>query len=329
MHLGVMAALFGGWKLEAALDYGAEVGIEAIELPVGGYPGKPFFEPAEVLESASMQQEICAAVKDRGMTVSALAVHGNPVHPDREVARRDHEAFVTAVHLAPLLGTDVVVTFSGCPGGAPQDTRPNWITCAWPPDYGQALAYQWDDVLVPYWADQARLAADQGVKVAWEAHPGFSVYNPDTLIRLSQRATEAAGLAATPLGANLDPSHFFWQGIDPVLAARTLGEAGLLFYVHAKDTELDRYEGPHNGYLDARPYDDLRNRAWSFRTCGYGHGDEFWKPFISMLRRHGYDGVISIEHEDALMSVKEGFEKAVHYLRQVIIHQEPAAPWWI
>lgn len=330
MKLGVMAALFSGMSLDEALGRCATVGLDAIEIPVGGYPGEPFFVPAKVLASSKRQEEIKAKLRDHDLELSALAVHGNPVHPSKADARRDHEAFKRAVQLAPKLGTDLVITFSGCPGGSASDRTPNWVTCAWPPDYQTIQAYQWDEVLVPYWAEQAKFARKHGVRVAWEAHPGFTVYNPDTLIRLSERATRAAGLRGkTPLGANLDPSHFFWQGIDPVLAARALGEAGLLYYVHAKDTALDPYEGPLNGYLDARPYTDLTHRSWVFRTCGYGHGDEFWKPFVSMLRRYGYDGVLSIEHEDALMSVEEGFEKAVAYLADVIIEEKATTPWWV
>jgi sugar phosphate isomerase/epimerase len=334
MKLGVMSALFAGMPFDEALDYCASVKLDAIELPVGGYPGQPFFDPNEVLASERLQKEICAKLSDRKLEVSALAVHGNPVHPDSARARRDHDAFITAVQLAPKLGTKTVVTFSGCPGGSSADTTPNWVTSAWPNDFQEILRYQWDQVLVPYWSEQAKFVNQHGVRIAWEAHPGFTVYNPDTLIRLSERATQAAGIrGASPLGANLDPSHFFWQGIDPVLAARELGEAGLLFYVHAKDTELDRHQGPINGYNDARRYDDLKNRSWVFRTCGYGHGDEFWKPFISMLKRYDYDandrGYISIEHEDALMSVKEGLEKAVAYLRTVLIAEQPGKPWWV
>ncbi|MHC5028526.1 MAG: sugar phosphate isomerase/epimerase family protein [Planctomycetota bacterium] len=328
MKLGVMSALFASWSLDDVLRYCAEQGLAAIELPVGAYPGAPFFDPRKVLASSKKQAELKAKLADHGLSLSGLAVHGNPVHPAKSHAKKDHDAFVTAVKLAPALGTDIVITFSGCPGGSSADKTPNWVTCAWPPDYTEILAYQWDEVLVPYWAQQARLARDHGVKVAWEAHPGFSVYNPDTLIRLSERATRAAKLRNTTLGANLDPSHFFWQGIDPVLSARDLGEAGLLFYCHAKDTELDAHEGPRNGYNDARPYGDLKRRSWTFRTCGYGHGDEFWKPFISMLRRYGYDGAISIEHEDPFMSVREGFEKAVAYLKPIIIEQSAAEPWW-
>ncbi len=329
MKLGVMAALFGGMKLDDVLQYCHQLGLEAIELPVGCYPGAPFFDPAKVLASDAKQAELKKKLRDYDLELSGLAVHGNPVHPNRTHARKDHEAFVTAVKLAPKLGTDTVITFSGCPGGSKSDKTPNWVTCAWPPDYPAIQAYQWDEVLVPYWAEQAKLCKKHSVRVAWEAHPGFSVYNPDTLIRLSQRATKAAGIRGkTPLGANLDPSHFFWQGIDPVLAARKLGDAGLLYYVHAKDTELDPVEGPTNGYLDARDYGDLKNRSWSFRTCGYGHGDEFWKPFVSTLRKYGYNGVLSIEHEDALMSIEEGLERAVAYLTEVVIYEDAGQAWW-
>lgn len=331
MNLGVMSALFAGMPLDDMLSQCVEVGLDAVELPVGAYPGKPFFDPARMLASRTAQEDLLAAVKDAGLHVSALAVHGNPVHPNKSIAKAHHGEFVNAVKLAAALKVPTVVTFSGCPGGSKRDATPNWVTCAWPPDFQEILAYQWDEVLVPYWTEQAKLLGKLGVRVAIEAHPGFSVYNPDTLIRLSERAHKQAGAKPSKpvIGANLDPSHFFWQGIDPVVAARHLGEAGLLFYCHAKDTEMLADEGALNGYNDARPYGDLKKRSWVFRTCGYGHGDEFWKPFISMLRRYGYDGTISIEHEDALMSVMEGLEKAAEYLRPIVIREKAAKPWWV
>jgi len=329
MQLGVMTALFGGMSLDDMLSYVAEAGLDAVELPVGGYPGTPFFEPYQLLHDDAARADLLAKVRDHDLVISGLAVHGNPVHPDQTHASRDHEAFRVAVELARALAVPTVITFSGCPGGRAGDAAPNWVTCAWPPDFGEILRYQWDEVLVPYWAAEATFAHDHGVRIAWEPHPGFCVYNPDTVIRLSDRATDASGHSGDPvLGANLDPSHLFWQGIDPILAARVLGEAGLLFSVHAKDTELDPHEGPRNGYLDTRPYTDLRRRSWTFRTCGYGHGDDFWKPFVSTCRRFGYDGVLSIEHEDPLMSVEEGLMRAVGYLRDVIIELDAGEPWW-
>lgn len=324
-----MSALFAGRPLEEVARVCAEAGLDAIELPVGAYPGRPYFDPAQLLADGAAQDRVKGLLREHGLMLSGLAVHGNPVHPDATIARDHHSAYEVAVQLAPRLGTDIVITFGGCPGGAPGDSQPNWVTCPWPNEFSAILRYQWDEVLVPYWAAQVKLCAKHGVRTAWEGHPGFAVYNPDTIIRLSERATKGAGVSGpVRLGANLDPSHFFWQGIDPVLAARTLGEAGLLFYVHAKDTELDPHEGPVNGYLDARAYTDLKHRSWTFRTCGYGHGMEFWKPFVSMLRRYGYDHVLSIEHEDPLMSVDEGFHKAVEFLSEVLLEEPPATPWW-
>jgi len=321
MKLGVMAAGLGSMGWEAALDYCQKVGLEAIEIPVGAYPGKPFFEPEEVLNDPKAQQRIRDDVARRNLEIIGLAVHGNPVSPDPQTAAEHARAHEVAVRLAPKLGTDVVINFSGCPGGAPGDRMPNWVTCAWPPEFEKIRDYQWNEVLIPFWTRKAREAADEGVKIAFEAHPGFCVYNTETILRLRAACGEN-------LGANLDPSHFFWQGIDPVESARVLGDAGCIFHVHGKDTGIDPHNTRINGTLDTKSYGDLDHRSWVFRTCGYGHGDEFWKPFVSMLKLKGYDGVISIEHEDSLMSVQEGFEKAVAYLRSVLIREKPGAAWW-
>jgi sugar phosphate isomerase/epimerase len=321
VKLGVMGAGLGNMGWDQALDYCKQVGLDAIELPVGAYPGKPFFNPAEVLKDTAAQQKIKDDCARRGLEIIGLAVHGNPVSPNPDIRAAHLHDHDVAVRLAPRLGTDVVITFSGCPGGAPADTTPNWVTCPWPDEFGQILEYQWNDVLIPFWSRKCQEAAAEGVKIALEAHPGFCVYNPETLLRL--RAA-----AGAQLGANLDPSHFFWQGIDPIEATRVLGDAGCIFHVHGKDTGIDPHNTRINGTLDTKTYGDLHGRSWVFRTCGYGHGDEFWKPFVSMLRAKGYDGVISIEHEDSYMSVQEGFEKAVAYLKPLLISAPAGAAWW-
>jgi len=320
MKLGVMSALFANMSLDEALDYCASVGLDAIELPFGGYPGDPW-KLRPVAHSSSKAKELLSRVKDRGLEISALSVHGNPLHPDARIARSDHADHRNAVQAAKMLGVEVVINFSGCPGGSERDRTPNWVTCAWPDDFAKLLDWQWKKKVVPYWKREAKFAADRGVKIAFEAHPGFVVYNTETLLRLR----EACG---ANLGANLDPSHLFWQGIDPVESARVLGQAGAIFHVHAKDTGIDPRNSSVNGNLDTKSYALLTERSWVFRTVGYGHGDEFWCPFISMLARYGYDGVLSIEHEDSLMSPREGFEKAVEYLKRIILREKPGKAWW-
>ena len=321
MKLGVMAAGLGAMKWEQALDYCEKIGLEAVELPVGPYPGTPFFDPAEVLDDPTAQKRIKDQCAKRNLEIVGLSVHGNPVSPDPDQAAAHTKAHDTAVRLAPKLGTDVVINFSGCPGGSPDDKTPNWVTCAWPPDFERIRDYQWDEVLKPFWTKKNTEAADEGVRIAFEPHPGFCVYNTETVLKLR----DACG---QQLGVNLDPSHLFWQGIDPIESARVLGDAGCIFHVHGKDVSIDSHNTKINGTLDTKSYGDLDNRSWVYRTCGYGHGDEFWKPFISMLRLKGYDGVISIEHEDAYMSVQEGFEKAITYLRSVLITEKSGQAWW-
>jgi sugar phosphate isomerase/epimerase len=321
MLLGIMSSSIAPLGWDKALAYCRQLGLDAIELPCGAYPGSRLLDAEAALADPALQQRIKDDVARHGLTISALSCHGNPVHPDPAVARAHERAQDVSVRLAPKLGVNVVCTFSGCPGGAPGDKSPNWVTCVWPPDFPRILDYQWNDVLAPYWQRKAAEARNEGVRIALEAHPGFCVYNPETILKLRQ-------LAGENVGANLDPSHFFWQGIDPVEAARVLGDAGAIFHVHAKDSGLDAHNVRTNGVLDTKSYGDLAHRSWVFRTCGYGHGDDFWKPFVSMLRCKGYDGVLSIEHEDDYMSVQEGLSKAVTYLRGVLLREQPGKAWW-
>ena len=175
---------------------------------------------------------------------------------------------------------------------------------------------------IPYWRDEAAFARETGLaKIALEPHPGFLVYNPETALRLR----EAAG---PELGVNFDPSHFVWQGIDPLAAVRALGRAGAIFHVHAKDVYLDRANIGLNGVLDTKPYGHFADRSWSFRSVGYGQDDKFWRDFVSALRIAGYDGVLSIEHEDGLVSVDEGLAKAVDVLQRVLLRDQPGEMWW-
>jgi sugar phosphate isomerase/epimerase len=224
-----------------------------------------------------------------------------------------------SVCLARRLDVPAVVTFSGCPGDCDEAKHPNWITTPWPPEFLDVLAWQWEKKAIPYWRDAARFAADQGVKVALEAHPGFMVYNVETALRLR----EAAG---PNLGVNFDPSHFFWQGVEVPAAIRALGAA--IFHVHAKDVALDRQNVSVNGVIDTKSYRRMAERSWLFRSVGWGHDELEWKRILSALRLAGYDHVISIEHEDALASVDEGLRAAVDLLSRVVLTEPPVDAWW-
>ncbi|MBQ8371375.1 MAG: sugar phosphate isomerase/epimerase [Clostridia bacterium] len=315
MKLGVFTNLYRNLPLDEALALYESLGIEAVELGAGGNPGNHHCNPEVLLADEGALAEWLETIKKHNMTIAALSVHGNPVHPDPEIAARDHRDFVNAVLLAEKIGVDTIVTFSGCPGGAPGDKTTNWVTCTWPTMYSDILEYQWNDVLIPYWREAAAFAKAHGVnKIALEMHPGFTVYNPTTLLRLREAVGDV-------IGANLDPSHLIWQGVDIVAAIRAL--RGAIYHFHAKDTKIDRYNCAVGGVLDTKRYGNVAERSWIFRSVGFGHGMEFWREIISELRTNGYDGVLSIEHEDALMSKYEGLSYAATFLRQSLM-KEPS-----
>ena len=322
MKLGVFTVLFSDRPFEAALDRAVEVGLDCVEIGTGSYPGEAHCRPEELLADAGKLKAFREAVTSRGLGISALSCHGNPIHPQAAVARASHETFLRTVELAGRLEVDRINLFSGCPGESDSATYPNWVTCAWPNEYGELLEWQWRDKVIPYWSAQAALAASRGVKLGFEMHPGFVVHNPRTLLRLRDACGEA-------VGANLDPSHLFWQGVDVVLAIHQLGRADAIYHVHAKDTALHPVNAPLNGVLDTVPQAQVNERAWIFRTVGYGHGELEWRRILTALRLVGYDGVLSIEHEDALLSVEEGFQKGVAFLRSVMPSEPPMAEaWW-
>ena len=319
MKIGVFTVLFSQRPFEEALDYIKGAGCEAVEIGVGGYPGPAHANAAALLEDDTAQQRFQDAVTSRGLEISALSCHGNPLHPRREIADEHDRDYRNAVQLAQKLGIPTVITFSGCPGGGPEAMEPNWVTCPWPPNFTESLEWQWNERARPYWSEAAAYARDRGVRVAIELHPGFIAYHTDSFNRLRDIGGET-------LGVNFDPSHLFWQGMDPLVCVRALGDA--IFHVHAKDTWLDSQNIAINGVLDTKPYTDELHRSWYFRTVGFGHGQEFWRSLISELRLAGYDGVISIEHEDSLMSVNEGFTSAVAFLKDVVIREPAAQAWW-
>ena len=164
-------------------------------------------------------------------------------------------------------------------------------------------------------------AAEHGIKkIAFEMHPGVCVYNPETLMKLRNL------VGSDLIGANFDPSHLFWQGIDPVYAIRYLGKA--IYFFHAKDTKIDEINTKTHGVLDTKHYGDEIHRSWIFRSVGYGHDYQVWKDMMSALRMVGYDDAISIEHEDSLMTPNEGLQKAIAFLKEVLMYEDKGAMWW-
>jgi sugar phosphate isomerase/epimerase len=319
MRIGVFTVLLAQFPIEKVFGKLKKLDIGTVELGTGNYSSGVHC-PLTMLSDRAALKEFKQKLDDNGFSISALSCHGNPLHPNPAVAKANREISQKTVRLAEKLGVSVVIDFSGCPGDSDKAKYPNWVATPWPPEYLELLAWQWDKKVAPYWIKHAQFAKDHGVKIAIEMHPGFVVYSPETMLKLR-------AIAGNTIGCNYDPSHMFWQGIDPIKAIRVLGDS--IFHVHAKDTQIYDYNLPKSGVLDTKKYTDERNRAWIFRSVGYGHSHGWWKEFVSTLRMYGYDYVLSIEHEDSLMSPEEGLAKAAGLLNQIVIRDAPTAAWWV
>ncbi|MGQ0735655.1 MAG: sugar phosphate isomerase/epimerase family protein [Acidobacteriota bacterium] len=321
MKLGVFTPVFASLDVDQMLAKVRSLEkIQAIELGTGCWPGRAHLDDlGELIDDPRRVTTYRQKVTDAGLTISALSCHGNPMHPDPALARADDTVLRQTVRLAAKMSVPTVVTFSGCPGDSDEAKHPNWVTTPWPPEFLDILDWQWERRAVPYWTDLARFAADHGVTLALEAHPGFLVYNVETMLKLRAAVGPVVGI-------NFDPSHLFWQGVEIPAAIRALGEA--IFHVHAKDVAFDRQNVAVNGVIDVKSYRRMNERSWLFRSVGWGHDELEWKRIVSALRLAGYDYVISIEHEDALASVDEGLQTAVDLLSRVILTQPPVEAWW-
>jgi sugar phosphate isomerase/epimerase len=313
--------MFSDKTLDDTLDLLSNLGIEGAEINCGGKKGEAVhIDPDTVLGSKKGAKNYLDKFARRGMFISALNCSGNAVHPDKAVAKIADASFHRTVLMAEHLGVKTVITFSGTPGGSKKDHTPNWVTCPWPDEYLGILEYQWNEVLVPWWQSAITFARNHGVtQIGLEMHPGFCVYNLDTLFKLRDRV-------GPEIGVNFDPSHLMWNGVDPAAAILKLDKA--LFSMHAKDVYVNEDFIRINGVNDAKHYGNVKERAWTFRTVGYGHGEETWKNIISALATIGYDGVIDIEHEDLFMARQEGLEHAVSFLKPLLIREKPEGMWW-
>jgi len=310
--IGVFDPVYEHLSLDAMLDKVTALGLEAMEIGTGGYPNNHHCPLDELIADRGKAKAWQKKFEDRGIRVATLSCHGNPIHPDAKHAQKDVDTFRKTVLLAEMLDVKVIVGFSGCPGGTPQDTQPNWITYRWPPEYAEMQDWQWKEKIVPYWKDAAKYAREHGIKrLAFEMHPNFAVYNPRTLMKLREAVGEE-------IGANCDLSHLFWQGCDPVEVIHFLGKQGALFHAHMKDTVLYPEYVARYGLLNFAIKKEERPEASDeFRAVGYGHSASLWKAVVKAYMDVGYEGILSIENEDLILSGEVGVERAAYLLKNV------------
>ena len=308
MKLGLVTDSLAAYPLEKAAAICRNLGLEQVELGSGNWSPAPHVDLKQLTADSGARRRLLDTLAENGLSISALNCSGNPLFPGEKGAR-DRAVAADTFRLAGQLGVETVVMMSGLPGGCPEDHTPTWIVTSWPPETEEILRYQWETA-VPVWRDLAAQARDCGVRrIALEFHGWQLVYSAETLRRLQ---SEAGG---DMLGVNLDPSHLFWMGADPIEVAKALADC--IYHVHIKDVRLEKAAG-QNSLLDTKGVLEFASRSWNFVTPGRGHDAAWWRRFLETLRDCGYDGPLSIEQEDYTIPLEEALDQAAALLRQVL-----------
>jgi sugar phosphate isomerase/epimerase len=302
MKTGLVTDILGYMSFEEMLDTCVENGIETLELGCGNWSKAPHVNLDLLLESSLERENFLDAIKSRGLEIAALncSEEGDA-----------HKAVVEKTfRLAGLLGVETIVMMSGCPSGGPNDVTPNWLTHPILPAHFKTLDWQWNEVAFPYWEKAVKVAKEYGVKkIAIENLGCNLVHNPETLFKLRNVVGDMVGM-------NLDPSHLFWMGGDPILAARELGDA--IHHVHAKDVRIEKGINDVNGLIDVKPMESFATRSWNYVALGYGHDIGYWKEFFTVVKMTGYQGPVVLEMEDLTMEPLTGVKKSMDVLKQAL-----------
>ena len=324
MKLGAYTACLHDKPLEEALQILRDLGLDSAEINSGGFLPAVHLPVDELRESEDARDEYLGLFDSHGITLTALNCNGNPLHADPEVRDKHANDLRESIPLAAALGVKRIVTMSGLPGTNPEATLPAWSVLPWDSAYLDARDYQWNEVGIPFWKDIDTRAADADVKVCIEMHPHNLVYNAGTMERL------ATAINATHVGAEMDPSHLFWQGMDPIAVVEKLG--GLVYNAAAKDVRINPAVKV-NGVLDDRfgrvapdapGVVSLGGRytlsawpeesSWDFVAVGRGHDVDYWREFLQALERVDAGMAVNIEHEDQELDQLEGLRKAAETL---------------
>jgi len=294
-----------------ALDWAAEHDITDVEMSVGTWGARTHLDLAALLADQGARDELRHDLDAAGLRFSAVNAAGNPLHPEPAARAEAQDALRGAIELAALLGIDRVVTMAGSPGGRTGGgigVFGLWSICN---DDEPIWQWQMETEVGPYWramSDWMAVAAPD-VRVCLELHPGVSVWTLE-----SYRALRT--YCGDNVGVNLGPSHFWWQGADPIRVVEALGP--VVGWCHGKDTTLYPERIALNGVMDHRFPVDASWAPWHFSAVGDGHDAATWSRLIRALQSVGHDSVVSIEHEDPSLEPEECIRRSVATLKTAL-----------
>jgi len=324
MKLGAYTACLHDKPVEEALQTLRDLGLDSAEINSGGFLPAVHLPIDAVRASETARDEYLGLFSAAGVALTALNCNGNPLHPDPAVREKHSNDLCESIEIAALLGVKRIVTMSGLPGTNAEATLPAWCVLPWDSAYLDARDYQWNEVAIPFWKDIDARARAADVRIAIEMHPHNIVYNAGTMLRLAEQ------INATHVGAEMDPSHLFWQGMDPILVIEALGD--LVYNAAAKDVRINE-AAKINGVLDdrfGRVAPDApgvvslgghytlsewpENSSWDFVAVGRGHDVDYWRRFLQALEKVDPDMAVNIEHEDQELDQLDGLRYAAHTL---------------
>ena len=304
MELGLLTACLPGRSLIEIADWAAAHDYTALE--VAAWPdlgARPF--TATHLDAAGFTEadaeHVRAVLDARGLSLSSLAFYDNNLHPDPEERAAIHDHVRACIDAAALLGCPTVGTFVGRHPGrtVSQNLR----------DFEKSFA-----PLTEHAAERGvKIVVENCVMEGWhpDGYPGNLAYSPELW----------EWMFSLGLYLNYDPSHLLWMGIDPVAAIEPYVEK--VAHAQAKDIELFedkrvRYGWPGIAVDRADPWDV---GWWRYRVPGLGQVD--WPRVVDVLSQGGFDGVLSVEHEDPVWGgtddkIKAGLEIAHRTLRPLM-----------
>ncbi len=295
-----------GLPTEQAFALFKDLGITQVELGAGGDVDTAHLNPAALLRPGAAMGNFRELLAAHDLSVSALVLATNPLHPDKAIAAAAHQTFLDTCRLASALGTDTIVLYSGCPGDCASSKHPNFISSLWRDEDRAVLGWQWDRVLIPYWKSAAAIAASYGIRrLAFDMRIGNMIHNPHTLLRFREEV-------GSTVGAAIDPAHLIAQGIDPAASVQALGNA--VFHVRASDLLLDHDRRAVGGVLETDP----EQSPFLCRAVGNGHDAEYWKTVVRTLQGVGYDRCVSVRYEDDLVPAENGLSLAVKAVKAVL-----------
>ena len=319
MKLGVNTHFIMNFGFEEGLKFCQDHKLKAMEVAATGPSAKKYCDVEKLLGDKGEQKRWLDIYANHGLEIYSFSGHGTPLLPDKKIATQYSHEFQQACKLMEQLGIRRMALIAGLPEGSEGDRLPAWIINTDLPLFQNALDWQWEKRLIPYWKEHGKIASDHGVTLCFEMQVNDMVHSPVKLKRLHDEIGPV-------VACNFDISHMWAQEIDPFEAMHYLGK--LIENVHLKDTLTHEPNRRLRGRFDSTGLDGYRERSWTFTIPGWGHNEQTWREVISTLRFLGYEGILSLEMESEYIDIQEGLEKAAAFIKPMLLEKPPGVSWW-